>query len=136
LRLTGYAALSADYADYHRAAGNRVCHRIGIPLIVYAVVAWSRVGPFPLAALVLPLYFVWDARLGALMTAFVAASALAAARAPAWASWAAFAAGWAFQFCGHAVYEKRSPAFAKNLTHLLVGPAWIAAELTGLRAEK
>jgi uncharacterized membrane protein YGL010W len=36
-----------------------------------------------------------------------------------------FFGGWAVQFIGHAVYEKRSPAFLKNLLHLLVGPAWL-----------
>jgi uncharacterized membrane protein YGL010W len=130
-----YAALSADYADYHRTNGNRRCHAVGIPLIGYAVVAWSRVGSaFPIAALLLPVYFLWDPRVGALMTSFVAVCALIAARAPGWASWAAFVVGWAFQFVGHAVYEKKSPAFAKNLSHLLIGPAWVATELTGLKA--
>ena len=130
--LPDYAALSADYAAYHRAPRNRLCHAIGVPLIVYAVVAWSRVGaPFPVVALLLPVYFLWDARVGALLTAFIAVSALAAARLPGWTSWAAFAIGWAFQFYGHAVYEKKSPAFAKNLAHLLIGPAWVATELAG-----
>jgi uncharacterized membrane protein YGL010W len=129
-----YRALAADYAAYHATAGNRACHAVGIPLIAYAIVAWSRVGtPFPIAALLLPVYFLWDRRVGALMTSFIAVSALIAARVPAWTSWAAFFAGWAFQFYGHAVYEKKSPAFARNLAHLLVGPAWIATKLAGLR---
>jgi len=128
-----YAALSADYAEYHRTPGNRHCHAIGIPLIVYAVVAWSRIGtPFPFAALILPLYFLWDARVGALMTAFIAVSAVVAAYAPSWSTWAAFIIGWAFQFYGHAVHEKKSPAFAKNLSHLLIGPAFVATKLAGL----
>ena len=132
--MTGYAALSADYGEYHRAPGNRRCHVVGIPLIVYAVVAWSRVGPgLPLAALLLPVYFLWDRRIGFLMASFMAACALAAARLPGWTTWAAFIVGWAFQFYGHAVHEKRSPAFSKNLVHLLVGPAWVASELIGLR---
>ena len=131
--MSSYAALSADYGEYHKTRGNRVCHAVGIPLIVYAVAAWSRVRGVPAAALVLPLYFHWDARVGAVVTAFVAACALAAAVLPSWAAWAAFAVGWAFQFAGHALYEKRSPAFTRNLAHLLVGPAWVAAELAGLR---
>jgi uncharacterized membrane protein YGL010W len=131
--LLDYAALSADYSEYHRASGNRCCHEIGIPLIVYALVAWSRIGSsIPFVALVLPLYFRWDARAGSLMAIFFAASALVAAHMPGWTSWAAFIIGWVFQFYGHAVYEKKSPAFAKNLAHLLVGPAWVATELAGL----
>ena len=129
-----YTELSADYAAYHRTRGNRVCHAFGIPLIGYAIVAWSCVGtPFPIVALLLPVYFLWDARVGMLMTSFIAVSAIVAARVPGWTSAAAFLIGWAFQFYGHAVYEKKSPAFAKNLTHLLIGPAWVATELAGLR---
>lgn len=131
-----YRALTADYAGYHATPGNRACHAVGIPLITYAIVAWSRVGtPFPIAALLLPIYFLWDWRVGALMTSFIAVSALVAARVPGWTSWAAFLVGWAFQFYGHAVYEKKSPAFARNLTHLLVGPAFVATKLAGLRAK-
>ena len=134
MNLPDYTELSADYAEYHRTRGNRVCHAFGIPLIGYAIVAWSRVGtPFPIAALLLPIYFLWDARVGMLMTSFIAVSALVAARLPGWTSAAAFLIGWAFQFYGHAVYEKKSPAFAKNLAHLLIGPAWVATELAGLR---
>ncbi len=133
MRLTDYAALSQDYAAYHRARGNRLCHAVGIPLIVCALCAWTRVRGAPVVALALPLYFVWDARIGAMLAAFMAACALAAARLPAWAAGAAFVAGWVFQFAGHALYEKRSPAFTRNLAHLLVGPAWIAAELAGYR---
>jgi uncharacterized membrane protein YGL010W len=133
VKLADYAALSADYAGYHATAGNRRCHAVGIPLIAYAVVAWTCVAGWPSAALVLPLYFAWDARVGAMMTVFVAASALLAARLPFWTSAAAFVVGWAFQFYGHVVYEKKSPAFTKNLAHLLVGPAWIASKLAGLR---
>jgi uncharacterized membrane protein YGL010W len=134
-RLLDYAALSADYADYHRTEGNGRCHAVGIPLIAYAVVAWSRFGTaYPAAALLLPIYFLWDARIGALMTAFIAASALLSARLPWWTAVAAFVVGWAFQFYGHAVYEKKSPAFLKNFAHLLVGPAWIATKLAGLKA--
>ena len=86
-----------------------------------------------MTALLLPIYFLWDRRIGALMTSFIAVSALLAARLPGWTSWAAFIVGWAFQFYGHVVYEKKSPAFTKNFAHLLVGPAWIASELAGLK---
>ena len=42
-----------------------------------------------------------------------------------------FVLGWVFQFVGHYVYEKKSPAFARNLVHLLVGPLWILARVIG-----
>jgi uncharacterized membrane protein YGL010W len=43
---------------------------------------------------------------------------------------ALFVVGWIFQFVGHYVYEKRAPAFYRNLAHLLVGPLWILAKAT------
>lgn len=133
--LPDYLSLSADYAEYHRTPGNRRCHLVGVPLIAYAVTAWSCFGSgLPVAALLLPIYFLWDGRVGAVLTLFMAVSALLAARLPGWTSWAAFLVGWAFQFYGHAVHEKKSPAFAKNLAHLLIGPAWVARELTGSSA--
>ena len=45
----------------------------------------------------------------------------------------AFVVGWVFQGIGHAVYEKRSPAFLKNLLHLMVGPLFVLNEALHLR---
>jgi uncharacterized membrane protein YGL010W len=64
----------------------------------------------------------------------LAASALMAALGrvlPVPVSIGLFVLGWVFQFVGHYVYEKKSPAFARNLVHLLVGPLWIAARAVG-----
>jgi uncharacterized membrane protein YGL010W len=47
------------------------------------------------------------------------------------ASLALFVLGWVLQFVGHYVYEKKSPAFFRNFTHLLVGPLWILAKVSG-----
>lgn len=127
-----YARLSADYATYHLTAGNRRAHAIGIPLIVFAVVKWTQVGSFfPLAALVLPVYFMWNLRLGWIMTAFIAASAVVGAFVPMYVAHAAFVAGWAFQIYGHKVHEKNSPALLDNLAHALIGPAFVAEKLFG-----
>ena len=41
--------------------------------------------------------------------------------------------GWIFQGIGHAVYEKRSPAFTRNLIHLLIGPMFLLNEAFSLR---
>ena len=49
---------------------------------------------------------------------------------------AAFVIGWIFQGVGHAVYEKRSPAFTKNLLHLLVGPIFLVNEAFHFRQVK
>ncbi len=127
-----YPRLSAEYAAYHTAEGNRFCHAVGIPLIVFAVVKWTQVGSFfPLAALALPVYFMWNKRVGWIMTGFIAASAAVGWFLPGWTSWAAFVVGWVFQIYGHKVYEKNSPALLDNLLHALIGPAFVAEKLFG-----
>src|SRR5205823_3332084 len=125
-------ALSSDYAQYHRHPKNRLCHALGIPLIVFCVVRWTQPGgaPLPLAALVLPLYVYWDVPLGLAMTAVIAVMAAAAPTLPSWVFCLLFAAGWALQLLGHR-FEGRSPAFTRNLAHLLVGPMWILREAAG-----
>jgi uncharacterized membrane protein YGL010W len=50
-----------------------------------------------------------------------------------WVLVAFFLAGWGFQYLGHLKFEKQSPAFYKNVLHLLVGPFWIFAKLVGYR---
>jgi uncharacterized membrane protein YGL010W len=72
-----------------------------------------------------------DASLGVLMLlASVAFDALGR-RIPPLVSLGVFVFGWILQFLGHYVYEKKSPAFFRNVTHLLVGPLWILAKVTG-----
>ena len=127
-----YDRLLADYASYHRTEGNRRAHMIGIPLIVFAIVKWTQIGSFfPIAALALPVYFVWNRRIGWIMTAFIAACAAAGAFLPGWTAGTAFIVGWAFQIYGHKVHEKNSPALLDNLAHALIGPAFIAGKLAG-----
>jgi len=134
-RWLDYQANMSDYARYHAHTGNRVCHAAGIPLIMLAVVRWTQWPGFPLlpgAAIVLPLYYYWDAGLALAMTAVILAMAALAPHLCSAAVWGAFILGWVFQLIGHAVFEKKSPAFTRNLIHLLVGPLWILRELTGL----
>ena len=129
MKMPSWSALSADYAQYHRDPRNKACHVIGIPLIVFCVVRWTQIGgsAFPLAALVLPLYLYWDPALGAGMAALLALMAVTSRLLPAWTFGAFFVAGWLLQFVGHR-YEGKSPAFTKNLLHVLVGPLWIMRE--------
>jgi len=127
--LNSYQKLAQDYAGYHRDWRNRACHRVGIPLIMFCVVRWTQTGSwFPWAAAVLPLYAAWDVSLSLLMAAVIFAMAAAAAYAPVPLVWAFFVLGWLLQFAGHR-FEGKSPAFLKNLAHLLVGPMWILAEI-------
>jgi uncharacterized membrane protein YGL010W len=39
-----------------------------------------------------------------------------------------FVGGWALQFIGHAVFEKRKPSFFADPYYLLIGPVWVAIE--------
>ena len=132
-----------DYAAHHATPGNKACHAAGIPLIVFSTfallgkVALFQVGGFTVTAaeavllLASAYYFTLDRPL-AIMMAAVSAGLIAAGRfLGAWPALALFVSGWILQFVGHYVYEKRSPAFFKNLTHLLVGPLWILARATG-----
>lgn len=132
-----------DYAAHHATAGNKACHRIGIPLIVLSSfallgkLALFQVGGFTVTAAELVLvaatiyYFTLDRAL-ALMMAGASVILVALGRMIGlWPAVALFVFGWILQFIGHYVYEKRSPAFFRNLTHLLVGPLWILAKATG-----
>jgi uncharacterized membrane protein YGL010W len=133
----------ADYAAFHGTPGNKACHYVGIPLIVLAVLALlARV---PLAAVggydvtlaevalvaVTAYYLTLDAVLAAIMLAASVGLLFVGRPLPVWVSVALFVLGWIFQFIGHYVYEKRSPAFFRNLAHLLVGPLWIVAKAVG-----
>jgi len=133
----------ADYAAFHRTGGNQICHYVGIPLIVMTLFSLLSLVPlatvggyaFTLAELLLLLvsayYLTLDATLAALMLAASAVLLVLGRRLPWTAALGLFIFGWVLQFVGHYVYEKRSPAFFRNLTHLLVGPLWILAKATG-----
>lgn len=138
-------ALFADYAPYHRTAGNKAFHRAGIPLIMLSLLgmlarihlgtanvshdllgrAWGFDAAMLLIALSTIYYLILEWRIALLMlVASVVFYAIGAA-IPFWLNVALFILGWIFQFVGHSVYEHRQPAFFRNFVHLLVGPLWI-----------
>ena len=133
----------SDYAAFHGTPGNRACHYIGIPLIVVSLYALlSAVPLFALGSYTVTLaevllagatlyYLRLDPVLAALMLAASVLLLYVGRRMPLGLAIALFVVGWIFQFVGHYVYEKRSPAFYRNLAHLLVGPLWILAKATG-----
>ena len=133
----------ADYAAFHAAPGNQACHYVGIPLIMLALFALlARVPLLHAGGVMLTLaevlvaaatayYMTLDVTLAFMMLA-ASVMLLALARlVPVPAAAALFVLGWIFQFLGHYAYEKRSPAFFRNVAHLLVGPLWILAKATG-----
>ncbi len=138
--------LWADYQEHHRAPGNKYCHMAGIPLIILGLlgllsVPLFRVGPLTvdvalLVVVAVGMVYLWlDARLGAVMFAATIVLWLGARMLGWQLALGVFVVGWIFQFVGHGVYEKRSPAFYKNLAHLVVGPLWVLNHFVHLRSE-
>src|SRR5438874_1349144 len=129
-------SLFADYAAYHQTKGNKWFHRVGIPLIMISLLglltnANVTVGGLrvDLAMLLIAVaevvYLILDWRLGAVMLVVSVGFYFLGAAMPLWLNVTLFVLGWIFQFLGHSVYEKKSPAFLTNALHLLVGPLWI-----------
>jgi len=135
-------ALLADYGSSHESRGNILCHAVGITLIVFGTLAmldavrlsgWWTAAEVLIGAAAIA-YLSLDRPLG---LATIGAIVLLDFAAHAVGSWrwglAAFVLGWIFQGIGHAVYEKNSPAFVRNLVHLLVGPAFLVNEALRIR---
>jgi uncharacterized membrane protein YGL010W len=127
----------ADYASHHRTLGNKWFHRFGIPMIMLTLlgmlarVELVRVGAWAVdaAMLLIAVSTIWyvalEWRLGIVMALVAVGMYLVGRALPMSVNIAFFVLGWIFQFIGHSVYEKRQPAFFKNVTHLLIGPLWI-----------
>lgn len=133
-----------DYGRYHLNPKNKLTHYIGIPMITVTLlgllsklVIADLAGPIRLdGGVILYLvafvfYMTLDWKIG-VPFAFVGAGLYALGRAlPLEALAALFVLGWIIQYVGHIKYEKNSPAFYKNIEHLLIGPMWIFARSVG-----
>jgi uncharacterized membrane protein YGL010W len=127
-----------DYASYHVTSGNKLFHRIGIPLIVFSLFGMlSRLvlvqspridAAIVLIALATIYYLTLDVTLAIAMAIASAILYYLGLYVPFAVHVALFVLGWIAQFIGHLVYEKKSPAFTRNLVHLLIGPLWILAD--------
>lgn len=135
-----------EYEGYHRAQGNEICHYLGVPSIVAG--AGTLLGALPFLSLasltitaaeivagaIIVFYVVSARALGVVTGALLALLVALGRNLPFVAGTILFFGGWVLQFVGHAVYEKRSPAFARNLLHLLVGPAWLVERALARRS--
>jgi len=140
-----------EYDETHRHPMNRLTHKIAIPLIVFHVVAmcsWVTLvsvegvsvtlGHLVVIAGLL-FYLPLSPLFAALMTVATASALLLAQQMEAHlgeqlarAAIVGLAVlGWVVQLAGHAVWEKKSPAFVRNLVQALVGPIYFLALLTG-----
>ncbi len=130
-------ALFADYASYHQTKGNKVFHRLGIPMIMFSLIGMlTHVTLFDVAtirldaamvliALSSAYYFIVEWRLGIAMIAVSIVFYFVSAAIPFMLNVVLFVLGWICQFIGHKVYEHKNPAFFRNFVHLLIGPLWI-----------
>jgi uncharacterized membrane protein YGL010W len=135
-------ALLKDYGSHHRTRGNLVCHAFGITLILYGVVSLLllvRIGPRWTAAeaviaVSVLFYMTLSIPLGSTMLLELSVLDIAARGIGDWrVGLAAFVVGWIFQGIGHGRFEKNSPAFLKNLLHLMIGPLYLWNELLRVR---
>lgn len=134
-----------DYAKHHRTRGNQLSHALGIPLIMLGLlgllarVVLSRPGflQIDLGSMLWVGAAIWYLRKSPTLGAPFALVTLGfyfAGRALSMPTLRGlFVLGWIFQGIGHAVYEKRSPAFIENALHVLVGPLWLFAKIVGPR---
>lgn len=126
-----------EYTAFHRSFANEVCHFIGIPSIIcgagtlFGAVPLGSLGSFELTLaepvlLAISAFYLLEARGLGLVTALLMTAFGELGRSlPFFVGLGLFLFGWALQFIGHARFEGRSPAFLRNLLHLLVGPAWL-----------
>jgi uncharacterized membrane protein YGL010W len=135
-----------DYEQYHQTRGNKRTHFAGIPLVLFSllgllshVVLWSAspasLFPVDLGVLLAVAGGIYalrvDWKLGIPFFLYTYANYLLARHLAIHLLIALHVAGWVFQFFGHIVYEKKSPAFFTSLEHLFIGPMWIFARVIG-----
>ena len=131
--------LFAEYDVCHQTRGNKVCHWIGIPLILVSLFGFLgtvKLGPSDLGGVVLLAMIVYwaalDWRLALLMTLAGVGLYVSGSLLPIWALVGLQAVGWILQFVGHYAFEHKSPAFMRNIPHLLVGPLYFVNDIVKL----
>ena len=143
-RLQGYFK---DYQSYHQTQGNQWTHYFGIPMIALGLlgllsgIEWGLSNPDTLfrvdGGVVLlglgALFYLWlDWRVGGPFILVLSGFYFLSRAFTAPYLWGIFILGWILQGIGHYYFEKRSPAFLKNLAHFLIGPLWIFSKILGL----
>lgn len=118
-----------DYASYHQNDKNKLTHYIGIPLIIFSTIMLLipfRPLPEILIGLISFYYYRIDFKLANYALGFFLVCLLSSIYLYHWPiALCLFIGGWVLQFVGHFTFEKKAPAFLKNLEHLLIGPIWI-----------
>jgi uncharacterized membrane protein YGL010W len=139
-----------EYGESHRHPTNKTIHWICVPAILFSVLGLLWLVPVPgfaqplgswvnWATLVLVLAVIWYVLLSPPLApgmAVISGSMLAAIHQlelafpfPPWTLFAGiFVVAWIGQFIGHEV-EGKKPSFFKDVQFLLIGPAWLLADL-------
>ena len=139
-----------EYSDSHRHPTNKTIHWICVPAILFSILGLLWLVPVPQTAAAIGPWLNWATLLMALAVIYylVLSPALAAGMAmialmmfgvvyglevsvtfPAWLLYTGvFVVAWIGQFVGHRI-EGKKPSFFKDLQFLLIGPAWLLADL-------
>jgi len=146
----GLEKLFRDYADSHQHPTNQLTHKIAMPLIVFHVLVmldWVKLFTVPGTAVQISLaylfyagavawYLTQDVKLGMILAVLCLPCIPLGWYLPKLAVVAIAGVAWAIQLAGHALWEKKSPAFLTNLLQALVGPLFFVALLTGTWSPK
>jgi uncharacterized membrane protein YGL010W len=127
--------LLARYGESHRNPANKAIHWVCVPLITWSVLA-ALWGAAPVAAYIgialAVVFYVWlslPLAVGMLVVLAAMVYPLFVLGENVWLVAAAvFVAAWIGQFIGHAI-EGKKPSFFEDVKFLLVGPAWLLADV-------
>ncbi len=138
------ASKFAEYREYHTTRGNVISHYVGIPLIATSLLGLLAMVTFGndsfkasmlrpdlgwvLWAIGVGFYLYLDWKIALPFSLVMTGMYLIGRSLSLEILIAMQVVGWGSQYVGHLVYEKKSPAFYKNLTHMLIGPLWIFAK--------
>lgn len=132
-----------EYSASHRHPVNLIIHKIAIPFIVFhitAMLSWVRlfhIGkyPFSLAEIaafcVVCFYFTLNKKYALIMAFVFVACIFIAHVTPVWLVLAITVTAWTIQLLGHAVWEKKAPAFTDNFIQVLIGPLFMLRLMFG-----
>ena len=123
-----------QYAESHKNKVNLMIHKVAIPLIIFhisAMLTWvhlfsihhytiSLAEFMTLGAFIF--YLSLNIRYALIMLVYFVLCIFIAHITPVWLVWAITIFAWVIQLLGHAIWEKRAPAFTENFLQLLVGP--------------
>ena len=139
------ASRFSDYAEFHTTKGNQVTHYFGIPMIAISTLGLLALVTFgneafrsqiirpdlgwALWALAVGFYLYLDWKIALPFTLMMTGMYLIGRSLP----WEILVGlnivGWVIQYYGHIKYEKNSPAFYQNVSHMLIAPLWIFSKL-------